>query len=345
MFISVGCGQEIEQIIYDLTCYTFFSISDITTTQPNAKTGHITGIIAGVVVLVAVALAVGLLVYHFCKQRKTRGGTRENCKYEAVSQKNKVETDISTNEAAEQLEDKGKQSLKKVEIDIYTNEDVEQLNDKVCFLEDPSDIDCVEGKDAVFTCKICSNSPNLFFMKDNIDITENATQKMTSEGRYYELKLMKTKLSDSGEYCVQVGKSLRKVWLNVKEKASIDDRNTYMKAIESGSEVRQYVRIQVIGKGGVGKTSLVHRLLGYKKHNGKSTDGIEVNRKCQIKKENGEWIVGKVTTVTLARNKILNVCGWIFQFCHIINFISTSFLTQRVFSSDIAGENKLLFKT
>lgn len=77
------------------------------------------------------------------------------------------------------------------------------------------------------------------------------------------------------------------------EKANKDERNSYMKAIELTSEVREYVRIQVIGKDRVGKTSLVSRLLGYGSHDGKSTDGIEINRKCQIRKEDGEWIVGK----------------------------------------------------
>lgn len=72
-----------------------------------------------------------------------------------------------------------------------------------------------------------------------------------------------------------------------------DERNTYMKAITYGTEYREYVRIHVVGKDGVGKTSLIHRLLGYEQHDGVSTDGIEINRKCQIRKKDGEWIVGK----------------------------------------------------
>ncbi|XP_076108959.1 uncharacterized protein LOC143076948 [Mytilus galloprovincialis] len=43
---------------------------NISTTQPNAKAGHIAGIIVGVFVLVAVALAVSLLVCRFCKQKR-----------------------------------------------------------------------------------------------------------------------------------------------------------------------------------------------------------------------------------------------------------------------------------
>lgn len=65
-----------------------------------------------------------------------------------------------------------------------------------------------------------------------------------------------------------------------------------MEAIQSGTEKRQYVRIQVIGKDRVGKTSIVRRILN-ETHDGKSTDGLEINRNCQIRKIDGEWILGK----------------------------------------------------
>lgn len=76
---------------------------------------------------------------------------------------------------------------------------------------------------------------------------------------------------------------------------SKDERNTYMEAIESGIEIREYVRVQVIGKDRVGKTSLVRRLLYLEdgKYDGKSTDGIEINRKCQIRRNDGAWFVGE----------------------------------------------------
>lgn len=89
-----------------------------------------------------------------------------------------------------------------------------------------------------------------------------------------------------------------------------------MDAIQSGKEVRKYVRIQVIGKHGVGKTSLVHRLLGYKQHDGKSTDGIEIDRKCQIRESDGEWIIGEGELLPLIHscisdelNKLLIISG------------------------------------
>ncbi|XP_071123448.1 probable serine/threonine-protein kinase pats1 [Mytilus edulis] len=71
-----------------------------------------------------------------------------------------------------------------------------------------------------------------------------------------------------------------------------------MDATKSGLETRQYVRIQVIGRDRVGKTSLVRRLLFPEdgEYDGKSTDGIEINRKCQIRRNDGEWFVGEVDT-------------------------------------------------
>lgn len=52
-----------------------------------------------------------------------------------------------------------------------------------------------------------------------------------------------------------------------------------------------YARVMFIGKYGVGKTSLMRRLLWMKKQDviqTESTDGIDIS-KCMINVENGEW--------------------------------------------------------
>lgn len=61
-----------------------------------------------------------------------------------------------------------------------------------------------------------------------------------------------------------------------------------------GDEVRRFVRINVIGKDRVGKTSLVRTLLG-KVFDAelKSTDGIDINRTRQIRVRDGKWTVGE----------------------------------------------------
>ncbi|CAG2237589.1 unnamed protein product [Mytilus edulis] len=74
-------------------------------------------------------------------------------------------------------------------------------------------------------------------------------------------------------------------------------------AIKDGTEIRRYVRIQVIGKEGVGKSSLVRRLVGDSNMKLNSTDGIDIVKKCQIRTTDGEWVIGKVET---ERKKIIN---------------------------------------
>lgn len=66
-----------------------------------------------------------------------------------------------------------------------------------------------------------------------------------------------------------------------------------MEAIKTGTEDRRYVRIQVIGKHGVGKSSLVRRLLNETIHDIESTDGIDIIKKCEIRISDGKWFVVK----------------------------------------------------
>lgn len=71
---------------------------------------------------------------------------------------------------------------------------------------------------------------------------------------------------------------------------SENDRKRYMETIQAEKEIRKYVRIQVIGKNGVGKTSLIRRLLNQNIEGVKSTDGIDINRTCHIKESDGTWM-------------------------------------------------------
>ncbi|CAG2205048.1 unnamed protein product [Mytilus edulis] len=84
-----------------------------------------------------------------------------------------------------------------------------------------------------------------------------------------------------------------KKYRQIKEIPSGAERKMYLEAIQSGTEVRQYVRIFVVGKHGVGKTSLVRRLLGKGLDDVESTDGIDIDKTCQIRTSDGEWIVGE----------------------------------------------------
>ncbi|CAG2184693.1 unnamed protein product [Mytilus edulis] len=155
------------------------------------------------------------------------------------------------------------------------------------------------GEDAIMTCKVHPGCQTVKWMKAGNEIQQNENCKIYNEDSQYSLQLRNTITSDSGEYCVKVGLLSRKLHLRIigiPGEITKAERKTYMDAVQSGTEVRKYVRIQVIGKDRVGKTSLVHRLLGYKKHDGKSTDGIAIDRKCLIRESDGEWIVGDVVT-------------------------------------------------
>lgn len=77
------------------------------------------------------------------------------------------------------------------------------------------------------------------------------------------------------------------------EKMDSNELKTFIEAIKSGSEASSYVRIQVIGKEGVGKSSLVRRLLGEGIEDVKSTDGIDTIRTFHIRKNDRAWIFGE----------------------------------------------------
>ncbi|CAC5425689.1 unnamed protein product [Mytilus coruscus] len=83
--------------------------------------------------------------------------------------------------------------------------------------------------------------------------------------------------------------------IHIQNTKSLDvtNRNEHLAAIKDGTEIRRYVRIQVIGKDGVGKSSLVRRLVGDDDTKLKSTDGIDIVKKCQIRTTDGKWVIGE----------------------------------------------------
>lgn len=88
------------------------------------------------------------------------------------------------------------------------------------FLEEPSDIECIEGQDATLTCQVRPGSTPVKWFKDGIEIKQNKHYKMSNKEKKHKLELKlslkETKSSDSGEYIVQVRKFSRKVQLTIK---------------------------------------------------------------------------------------------------------------------------------
>lgn len=86
------------------------------------------------------------------------------------------------------------------------------------FLEDPCNIECIEGQEAIFTCKVGPNSPFVKWFKDGNAIKQSDNCIISIVDKQHKLKIQNTKPSDRGEYCVVVGEFSRKVQLNIKGK-------------------------------------------------------------------------------------------------------------------------------
>ena len=64
----------------------------------------------------------------------------------------------------------------------------------------------------------------------------------------------------------------------------------YKRILKDGKEKRYYVKMFFLGKNGVGKTSLMKRLLKEEITNVESTHGLDIVRSCKISVPDGEWI-------------------------------------------------------
>lgn len=71
---------------------------------------------------------------------------------------------------------------------------------------------------------------------------------------------------------------------------SDQDRKEFLKAAKSGTNIRYYIRVMIVGEKSVGKTCLLRRLLNEQIEDVVSTDGINIERrKCQIDINTKEW--------------------------------------------------------
>ncbi|CAG2213570.1 LRRK2 [Mytilus edulis] len=70
------------------------------------------------------------------------------------------------------------------------------------------------------------------------------------------------------------------------------DRNIFLKAAQSGTAVRYYIRIMIVGESGVGKTCLLRRLMKEQIGDVRSTDGIHIEvKQCKINLQTQKWIL------------------------------------------------------
>ncbi|CAC5379159.1 unnamed protein product [Mytilus coruscus] len=78
---------------------------------------------------------------------------------------------------------------------------------------------------------------------------------------------------------------------NVVKEMSVHDRDMFLKAACTGTAVRYYIRIMIVGESRVGKTCLLRRLMNESITGVNSTNGINIEvRKCKIDLQKKEWI-------------------------------------------------------
>lgn len=68
------------------------------------------------------------------------------------------------------------------------------------------------------------------------------------------------------------------------------NKKIYRKILEDGNEKRYYIKILILGKHGVGKSTLLKNLLNEPIDGVEPTDGIDIVKKSKVNIKNGEWI-------------------------------------------------------
>lgn len=76
---------------------------------------------------------------------------------------------------------------------------------------------------------------------------------------------------------------------------SESEKEAYLRILKDGKERRYFIKIFILGKKGVGKTSLMRRLLREEINDVQSTDGIDIVKRCKVRVHDGKWIFCKGT--------------------------------------------------
>lgn len=83
------------------------------------------------------------------------------------------------------------------------------------FLEEPNDIQCIEGEDAILTCNLRPDIPLVKWLKNGQEIIQNEKCIISTVDTQHKLTLKTTTASDSGDYYVHVGIFSKKVQLDI----------------------------------------------------------------------------------------------------------------------------------
>lgn len=83
------------------------------------------------------------------------------------------------------------------------------------YLEEPNDIQCIEGEDAILTCKLRPNITLVKWLKNGKEVTQMERCIMSTVDTQHTLTLKNTIESDSGDYYVHAGQFSKKIQLDI----------------------------------------------------------------------------------------------------------------------------------
>ncbi|CAC5377871.1 unnamed protein product [Mytilus coruscus] len=156
----------------------------------------------------------------------------------------------------------------------------------------------MEGLDIQFDCETEEDNSSVEWYKDDVLITMNTgnIKKETFPGNIHKLTISPARLQDSGRYRIEKNGISSEAVLVVKEmpetikQMSKHDREEFLKATQSGTTQRYYIRVMIVGESSAGKTCLFRRLMNKPIDDVISTDGLDIERrKCQVDVKTGEW--------------------------------------------------------
>ncbi|CAG2241723.1 unnamed protein product, partial [Mytilus edulis] len=187
------------------------------------------------------------------------------------------------------------------------------------FTSEFNQINCIVGENLQLKCSVYLENINVEWFRNNKKIFENENISIKNDGKYHFMSVQKAEMKDAGQYIVKAGNVQKQLTVTVKvlpeaiNRLQEKDRTRYIELMQSSEvEKRYYVRIMVVGKESVGKTSLVRRLLMKNIDGVVSTDGVDiVVDQCKINIEDGSWLIDgasddKIDRISRALNSVPN---------------------------------------
>ncbi|CAC5389060.1 unnamed protein product [Mytilus coruscus] len=163
-----------------------------------------------------------------------------------------------------------------------------------------------EGQDVTITCDVLHSKDDknaAKWSKDGLPVKFTDRVYNVHKEKQYTLEIKKANKYDSGNYSIDVDGRKRSLHLEIKPKYNIpleiqkmtdSEKDKYIKILQEGNEKRYHIKIMILGRQGVGKSSLMRRLLRESIKDVISTDGIDIVRRCKVDIESKDWIFFQV---------------------------------------------------